>query len=98
MTKKILSSILFITLVSCTSVSKETILFSTPKTPTIHYVYLGEMLQKCYQYTPLWIKLFGGIPFACTEWTETTCDIYISKDAPEWMLKHELEHCNGFGH
>jgi hypothetical protein len=98
--KNLLCSCLVATLVGCTTVSTEDVVFRNAIPPTIHHVYFGEMLARCYKYTPLWIKLLGGIPFACAEWdlNKNTCDIYISENAPDWMLKHELEHCNGFGH
>jgi hypothetical protein len=98
--KKLFSCLVVCSLVACTTVSKENKVFDKPIPPTIHYVYLGEMLSKCYQYVPLYLKLLGAFPFACAEWdtTKNTCDIYISKDAPDWMLEHELEHCKGFGH
>ena len=98
MIKKLLCGVLCTTLIACTTISKDNKVFATPKTPVIHYVYLGEMLSKCYKYTPVWMMLLGGFPLACAEWTDNICDIYISENAPDWMLEHELQHCNGFGH
>jgi hypothetical protein len=100
MIKKLLSCLILISVVGCTTVSTSNRVFDKEIPPTIHHVYLGEMLSRCYKYVPWYLKLLGGFPFACVEWNteKNTCDIYISKDAPDWMLEHELEHCKGFGH
>lgn len=95
-----LRSLVFVVLLcSCTTVNHDNRIFE-PIPPTIHHVYFGEMIVKCYKYTPIWVMILGGFPMACAEWNvpKKQCDIYISKDAPDWMLEHELDHCKGLGH
>ena len=91
--------LVFILMLTGCTISKDNKMFNDIP-PTIHHVYFGEMLNKCYKYTPFVAKIFGAIPLACTEWdiNKNTCDIYISENAPNWMLEHELNHCKGYGH
>lgn len=35
---------------------------------------------------------------ACAEWAPSGCLIFISKDAPAWLIAHEERHCAGWTH
>ena len=34
----------------------------------------------------------------CATWQPTHCIIYITPDAPRWIIEHEEKHCLGFTH
>ncbi len=42
--------------------------------------------------------LYLGRIAACATWKPQGCVIYLPKDAPEWIVLHEQEHCLGKVH
>jgi hypothetical protein len=67
---------------------------------TIHDSNLLEINQKCWGYLPLVYKLLGSVSFGCTlyNFDEKTCDIYLVPNSPQFIVNHELAHCNGGDH
>jgi len=60
-----------------------------------------ELQRSCgYAQLPLWQKLMGGFVLGCSFWDirKETCEIYIPKNGPDWILEHELKHCDGYDH
>ncbi|MDD5247890.1 MAG: hypothetical protein PHY45_02840 [Rhodocyclaceae bacterium] len=60
----------------------------------------AEIWSRCWSDLPLWQKLLGTIPIACT-WVDLdrgTCDVYIADHTFEGTIHHELEHCKGGDH
>ena len=53
-----------------------------------------------YSQWPLWKKMIGTFVVGCSFWDiqKETCDVYIPKDGPDWILEHELKHCDGYDH
>src|SRR5689334_1283954 len=94
---KIRTVSLLLTLVGCTSVDLEHKASDWPEhmMTVEHKVSFGEVVDRCYKYLPLGLKLLGGLPFACAEWDLKTQECHIWYFA-EFALDHEREHCQGF--
>ena len=56
-----------------------------------------EMFARCSKYTS-----WGFLPEACSEFYFDTgeCHMWFSRDYPPqpWVVKHEVEHCEGYEH
>ena len=67
---------------------------------TVHESYLLEINQKCYKAMTGLQKLSGSIYLGCSviDFKNKTCDIYIAKNSPEFIVNHELAHCKGGDH
>ena len=66
-----------------------------------HHVGGDVVLQQCYKYVPLWLKLLGGIPEGCAEvyFDLNECHIWVRSDFPSpSVLEHERLHCKGYDH
>jgi hypothetical protein len=44
-----------------------------------------------------WVKWYE-FPIACAVWDDRECHIWLTHDAPAWVRKHELKHCEGWMH
>lgn len=76
--------------------------------PTIHEVHevrlsFGQLMGECYGSVPLYLKLLGSVPLACTKiiqqpWNEKVAIIYFSWATDASTMAHEREHAKGAGH
>lgn len=76
--------------------------------PTIHEVHevelsFAQMLDECYGGVPLYLKLLGALPLACTKiiiqpWNEKVAIIYHGWYTDRWTMAHEREHAKGAMH
>jgi hypothetical protein len=71
----------------------------------VHEVRLSflQMLDECYVGVPLFWKLLGAVPLACTQiiqqpWNEKVAMIYYWPPASYFTLDHEREHAKGKTH
>ena len=90
-------------LAACTTISHRSPPSDWPRLTIIeHRMKAVEVLQKCYDAVPLWLKLLGAIPEGCAyiDFATMRCDIYIHELSKpgERVYEHELEHCAGRDH
>jgi hypothetical protein len=71
----------------------------------VHEVRLSflQMLDECYVGVPLFWKLLGAVPFACTKiiqqpWNEKVAIIYYGWYTDPLSMHHEREHAKGATH
>lgn len=70
-------------------------------TVRVHHGDGGEIIQRCYRYLPLWLKLLGGLPLGCAlvDFERNECTIFVRGDYPDRaVLEHEKMHCKGYDH
>lgn len=88
--------LVFILLGGCTTIDNRPppADFPTLKT-TIHVVPYAEMGAQCNKFSS-----FLSINFACALWdfTQMTCDIWLTPDSSKWIVDHEQLHCLGHDH
>jgi len=58
----------------------------------------GEPKIFVVDYPAAWCTPRESLACARRNPVENTCTIFIPKNAPDWMIAHELKHCDGYDH
>lgn len=62
----------------------------------------GEIYGKCAKAWSTWehILMFPILPLGCAERfpQHNICIVWVGVDSPDWVVEHEIMHCNGYIH
>lgn len=89
----VIGLICFLASAACASIDPQSAPRDWPElTIDVRKVSYLEVLKRCSKYSPA--------PIACAEihFRTLTCVVWVTPEAPKWVMAHEMGHCSGADH